>query len=176
MSTVLPELPAVFRNLEGKIHPDVAHAIKLLFYGLQDNKQAIVALSGKHNTLQTQVTGVSATASSASTAAATANAAVAQPVAAGQTNIQSGTLTPYVTTQRDHLGNVTLQGTSPIGVTLNSNVQAPFTTRVINQTNQNQTLTPDNANATVNGAASYTLASGSAVSLYFDGFLTWIAA
>lgn len=174
------QIPAVFRNLEGKVHPDVVSAIRMLFNGLQDHKQAIIALKGQKDTLQTQVNGVSITASEASTAAASANTQLAQPVAAGQTNLQDGSVNnPYITAQTDHLGNITLQG-SGANVTLNSNVSGPFTTHLINQSSNSSTVTPDNAQASIYNAsgahASISVAPGADVHLYFDGFLTWIAA
>ena len=157
--------PAVFKILHGKVPPEVEQVFKLLFDGLQDNKQAVIALKGQHDTVAKQVTTNTTGVATANKTANTALTATQQPVAAGQQNAQSAT---YILQQTDHLGLVQLTGTTAAqGVTLNNLVQYPFTARISNGSSQSWTLTP--TAGTVNGGASYTLTAGSVVSAYFDG-------
>ena len=163
--------PAIFRNLQGKVDPEVGKVIELLGKGLKDAHDAISALKRQHDTLASQVQDVSATATAASQTANTVAAAQQQPVSAGQVTTQT---TDYTTQQSDQLGVVLLQGTTALTITLNNNVSVPFTTRIANQTTQIATLQSSVAGSTINGGATYSLPSGSSVTVNFDG-TNWVA-
>lgn len=159
--------PIVRFPLAGLVHDKVVEVINLLGRGLKDAHDAIIALNNKHNTLSTTVSSVSATATAAQTTANAASAKANAPVPAGQPNIQAAN---YSLQQTDHLGAVVLQGTSALAITLNNNVQPPFSTHLINQSSQTATLTPSNPESSVNGGGSTTVAANTSQHIYFDGF------
>jgi hypothetical protein len=148
-------VPAVLRSVKSKVDPEVYHLLRLLSDGHQDVHDAVVALNGKVNALPT--TSVTNTTVVGSTG----------PVAAGQVNPQTAS---YVTQQSDHLGLVVLQGGTSIPVSLNSAVQAPFTTRIVNSSSASSTLTP--TSGTLNGSG--TLAAGAIANYNFDGVNWWV--
>lgn len=160
--------PAIFRMLEGKVPHEVMQAFTLLFNAHKDTSEAVKALKGQHAALSSQVTATTKTANTAAIQAAAANAAIASPVPAGQANVQ---IADYSLQQNDHLGVVSLQGTSALTVTLNNLVEPPFVTHIANQSTQPATLTP--LSGTLTGSS--TLAAGAAVHAYFDGY-NWIVA
>lgn len=168
--------PAIFKNLSGKVDPEVGQVIELLGKGLKDAHDAIAALKGQHDTLASQVQTVSDTATAASQTANNVAAAQQQPVSAGQVTTQTA---DYTTQQSDQLGVVLLQGTTALTITLNNNVTLPFSTRIANQTTQVATLQPSDPTAVIKSAASpsgsptYSLPSGSTVTANFLG-LDWV--
>lgn len=162
--------PAIFRMLEGKVPHEVIQAFELLFKGTKDTSDAVKHLKGQHDDLAKQVTTTTKTANAAATQASAAATAIQQPVAAGQVNPQN---VNYALQQQDHMGAVVLQGTAALAVTLNNLVNAPYKTRIMNQSTQTATLTP--TTGTVNGSASVNLTAGASYDTYFDGVNWWVA-
>lgn len=162
MSTA-PPTPAWWPTLEGKIHPDAALAIKLLYDAQQQQNDALVTV---HNNVTTAVTTVMQAAAATPTFIPPVPP---QPSNLGGVNNQTGTT--YSLQNSDYGGIVTLNNASAVAVTLNSLVQQFWFGALENLGAGLVTLTP--SSGLINGGASIPLFSGMGCWLFFDGTNWW---
>jgi len=156
--------PAIFRNLHGKVPPEVEHALRLLFNGMKDSHDAIVALKGQHDSTSSQVKTVSSQV--ATTQQSVNQVAASIPAAVGSVNL----LAPASLEQTSYGALVPITSAA---LTLNSNVSPPYFAFVQNNGGGDATLTP--TSGTVNGSATGSISAGSLATVFFDGTNWWVA-
>jgi hypothetical protein len=129
------------------------------FNAIQDLQQAIVALRGQVNTAQTTATSAHTTATAATSPGVTSfnssTGAVTYFPQLGTIDNQTG-VTAYTLQDSDNGALLVFNDASPIAVTLNSAISAPFITFVTNFGAGTATLIPQ-APALINGVASFAL-------------------
>jgi len=158
--------PGLFKNLRGKVDPEVASAIDLIFKGTKDAHDAIVALSGQHGTTVQNVTNNATTIGTL----LQQFTILGESVPEGNVNQKTG---PYPIQNSDYGGVVILQGAGPYDITLNSAVSMPYYTFCFNFGAVSATVTPDLPGATINNVASLTLQPNQGMLIFFDGLNWW---
>lgn len=158
--------PGLFRNLEGKVDPAVVSAVRLIFNGVKDTHDAVVALAGQHGNTVQNVTNNTTSIGSLIQQFTT----IGESVPEGAVNQQT---VPYPIQNSDYGGVVILQGAGPYDITLNSGVSLPYYTMCFNLGSVSASVTPDLAGATVNNVASLTLPPNQWMVIFFDGRNWW---
>ncbi|HEY6026261.1 MAG TPA: hypothetical protein VIV09_05110 [Pseudolabrys sp.] len=149
-------------------HPDPKTDLgfRLLFNSSADLNQAIVTLTEKVASVQTQVTTVNNTVTSQTTTTNTTTSDL--PV-----NVTQQTA-DYVLQQTDAGGLVVFTGTGPYNLTLNVAVAKPFFCACLNLSSGNITAAPTSGSSRlVNNLASVTVLTTQWAIFYWDGVNWW---
>lgn len=162
--------PAIFKNLHGKVPPEVEMAFSLLMKGRKDNYDAILALKNQQTAATQTVNNISNTIGTLQQTIIEQITTVSESVPEGRVNQQT---VPYAIQNSDYGGTVILQGGGPYDITLNSAVSLPYYTSCFNLGSVSASVTPDLAGATVNNVASLTLLPNQYMWIFFDGLNWW---
>jgi hypothetical protein len=147
-------------NLNGKIDPEAATALRMAFQGLKDANDAIANLKAQIG---------SAAGNASGTASVVSSKTVITNVERTVSAMSIGWITAptYTLQDTDYAGMHLFKAEGPVAVVLSSAVASPFYTFLQNESAGELTLTPDAG--TVNALASITLLPGQATVLFFDG-------
>jgi hypothetical protein len=154
-------------SLTGKIDPQAEQAIRLIWNGLNDAHQAILALKSQQST-STTATTTTATASSGASGGGSIS-----PSSIGVVNQQ--TTGVYKIVAGDFGALILLESAASFAITLDSTggaIATPFYTVIDNQCLGNAVLTP--VTGLVNDGPSWTIPSGNFALVYFDGTNWWV--
>lgn len=145
------------------VHPEAAQAINNNTDSCFDLQNALFAVNTKVEALKTAASSSSSNSSSSIPAAPV----IAPFSGQGTVNNQTGS-TSYATQSSDNGAMIVLDDSSPVALSLNSTVTAPFYCFITNLGAGLATLTPTNG-VTINGAASFSLPQNytSLVAFYF---------
>jgi hypothetical protein len=157
--TLTPSFRLPF-NVDGKASPEVVAALRWHDNGLVDLNQAIAALNTKVNAIPSGTT-------TSTTNATTIQTVTIEDVLAGlgTLNDQTGA-TSYTTQTQDAGALLVLNDASPVAVSLNSTVSAPFALFITNKGAGTVTLTP--TSGTINGGGSLALLTNQTIWVVFS--------
>lgn len=156
---------------------EMALHLRNLYTAINNHDQAIIDVNGKipttPSTTTTSSTGSAVDDDSAIIGVTSFNSQtglISYFASMGEVNNKSG-LTTYITQTQDNGALIVLADASPIAVSLNFGVSAPWFTTISNQGAGTATITP--TSGLINGAGSMALLAGQFVTIFFDGANWW---
>ncbi len=176
--SIIPPQP-YYPQINKEIDPKITVHLQRIYTAINNHDQAIVTLNGK-------VTGTSTTTTAAAATTTVTTSTVIQEAGVISFNSQTGMVsyfpslasvnnqsghTSYTTVASDNGALIVLNDASPIAVTLNAIVMAPWFTTFSNQGAGTVTITP--SSGTINLGSSITVPQDSFVTVVFDGFNWW---